>query len=85
MSTKTKIALAAAVALSVVSAARANEGGEEKGGGPVQTWQDIEQSRQFIQKEIKSQYHTDTPDSAYGYVAPASQTRRPSPEQARKR
>jgi hypothetical protein len=85
MSTKTKIVLAAAVVLGVVSAARANEGGEEKGGGPVQTWQDIEQSRQFIQKEIQREYHTDTPDSAYGYAAPASQTRRPSHEPAKKR
>jgi hypothetical protein len=85
MSTKTKIALAAAVVFGLVSGALANEGGEEKGGGPVQTWQDIEQSRQYIQKEIQSQYHTDTPDSAYGYVAPASQTHRPSREQAKKR
>ncbi len=85
MSTKTKIALAAAFVFGLVSGGRANEGGEEKGGGPVQTWQDIEQSRQYIQKEIQSQYQTDTPDHAYGYVAPESRTHRPSREQAKKR
>jgi hypothetical protein len=85
MSTKTKIALAAAVVFGLVSAVRANEGGEEKGGGPVQTWQDIEQSRQYIQKEIQSQYHTENSDNAYGYVAPANPIHRPSHEQAKKR
>jgi hypothetical protein len=85
MSTKTKIALAAAVVFGLVAAVRANEGGEEKGGGPVQTWQDIELSRQYIQKEIQSQYQTDTPDYAYGYVAPATPIHRPSHEPAKKR
>ncbi len=84
MSTKTKIALAAAIVFGLVSAVLASEGGEEKGGGPVQTWQDIELSRQYIQKEIQSQYQTDS-DNAYGYAAPATPIHRPSHEQAKKR
>jgi hypothetical protein len=85
MSNKTKIALAAAVVFGLVSAVLASEGGEEKGGAPVQTWQDIELSRQYIQKEIQSQYQTENPDNAYGYVAPATPIHRPSHEQAKKR
>jgi hypothetical protein len=84
MSTKTKIALAAAVVFSVTSGVRANEW-EDRGGGPTQTWQDIEQSRLYIQKEIEREYHTDNSDKAYGYVAPTSQTQRPSHEQSKKR
>jgi hypothetical protein len=82
MSTKVKIALAAILVLAPISGVLANEGGEEKGGGPVQTWQDIARDAQDIQTQIKNQYHTGTAGSAYGYDAPAKRPTRHAPPAA---
>ena len=46
-------------------------------GGPTQSWQDIERSRQDIQRQIQREYHTDKNGNAYGYIAPPSQKHRP--------
>ncbi len=71
MLTKTKIALAAAVLiLGPASTVLANDTvGEENYGGPTQTWQDIQQDQQNIQRQIQSQYHTGNAGSDYGSAA----------------
>jgi hypothetical protein len=76
MSTKVRIALAAILVLAPISGVLANEGGEEKGGAPVQTWQDIARDAQDIQTQIKNQYHIGNAGSAYGYDAPAKRPAR---------
>ena len=53
MLTKTKIALAAAFILGTASAVVAGDKDEEKGGGPVQTQQDIQKERQDVQRQIQ--------------------------------
>ena len=78
MLTKTKIALATALVLGTASAALANEQTDERGGGPVQTWQDIARDRQDIQNQIQRLYHTGNPGSAYGYVVSPKHTHRAS-------
>ena len=78
MLTKTKIALATALILGTASAALANEPTDERGGGPVQTWQDIARDRQDIQNQIQRQYHTGNAGSAYGYVVSPKHTHRAS-------
>jgi opacity protein-like surface antigen len=75
MLTKTKIALAAALVLGPASAALAADN-EQSYGGPTQTWQDIERSAQYIQDQIKSEYHTGSAGAAYGYVKPAKPAHR---------
>jgi hypothetical protein len=49
-----KIATAAALVLvlGTASAALADENTEERGGGAVQSWQDIQQSQQSIQHQL---------------------------------
>jgi hypothetical protein len=78
MLTKTKIALATALVLGTASAALANEQTDERGGGPVQTWQDIARDRQDIQNQIQRLYHTGNGGSAYGYVVSPKHTHRAS-------
>jgi hypothetical protein len=53
MLTKTKIVLAAALMFGAASAARAGDQSdhEDTGGGPVQTWQDIEHAKQVVHQE----------------------------------
>ena len=53
MLTKTKMILAAALMFGAASAARAGDqqDHEDTGGGPVQTWQDIEHAKQVVQQE----------------------------------
>jgi hypothetical protein len=81
MLTKTKLALAAALILGPASAVLANDTAtDDRGGGPAQTWQDIARDAQDIQNQIKSQYHTGTAGSDYGYVKPSKPTRHSSPE-----
>ena len=81
MLTKTKIALAAALILGPVSAALANDTAtDDRYGGPSQTWQDIAKSAQYIQDQIKSEYHTGGAGGAYGYVKPARPARHSAPE-----
>jgi hypothetical protein len=81
MSTKTKIALAAALILGTASAALASDTAtDERGGGPVQTWQDIQRDAQDIQNQIKSEYHTGSAGGAYGYVKPSKPARHPAPD-----
>ena len=86
MLTKTKIVIAATLILGTASAALA-EGSDryDAGGGPTQTWQDVEQSRQNIQNQIQSQYHMGSPGNAYGYVVQPRQTHRASHEQNKNR
>ncbi len=78
MLTKTKIALATALILGTASAALANEQTDERGGGPVQTWQDIARDRQDIQNQIQRLYHTGNAGSAYGYVVSPKHTHQAS-------
>jgi hypothetical protein len=79
MLTKTKIALVAALILGPASAALASDTAtEEKGGGPTQTWQDIQRDAQDIQNQIKREYHTGGSD--FGSVKPSKSTRHSSPE-----
>jgi hypothetical protein len=81
MLTKTKIALAAALILGPVSAALASDTAtDDRYGGPAPTWQDIARSAQYVQDQIKSEYHTGNAGGAYGYVKPAKPARHPSPE-----
>jgi hypothetical protein len=49
-----KIAAASALVLVLgsASAALADEQNEEKGGGPVQSWQDIQKSQQNIERQL---------------------------------
>ncbi len=58
-------ALGAAIGLSAASAALA---GSDRYYGPqgyqVQTWQDIEQDRLDIQRQIRKEYHLDDADNA---------------------
>jgi hypothetical protein len=69
MSTKTTMALAAALILGTAPAALANDTDRnDTGGGPTQTWQDIEHARQDIQNQIQRLYHKGNAASAYGYV-----------------
>ena len=70
MLTKSKIAFAAALILAPASIALASDSGEPKGGGPVQTWQDVQRSAQIVQDQIRKAYKTNSPGSAYGYVVP---------------
>jgi hypothetical protein len=71
MFSKTKMALAAAIIVGAASTALASgDTDRESGGFQVQTWQDIQQARQNIQKEIQSAYHMDNVGSAYGFVSP---------------
>jgi hypothetical protein len=72
MLNKMKFALAAALILGTTSAVLASNAGEDKGGGPVQTWQDIQKSAQDVQNQIKNAYHTDSARNAYGYAVPAN-------------
>ena len=77
----TKIALSVAIVLGAASAALAgskDDDGWAGGGFNVQTWQDIEQARQDIQRQIQSQYHTGNAGTAYAYVASPNQKHRPS-------
>jgi len=84
MLTKTKIALAAALILGPVSAALASDTvTDDRYGGPSQTWQDIAKSAQYIQDQIKSEYHTNGAGGAYGYVKPAKPARHAAPEATR--
>jgi hypothetical protein len=78
MFTKTKIALATALALGTASAALANDQTDERGGYQVQTWQQIEQDRRDIQNQIQRQYHTGNAGSAFGYVVSPKHTHRAS-------
>ena len=72
MLTKTKIALVAALVLGPASAALANDiATDERGGGPSQTWQDIQRDAQDIQNQIKREYHTGGAGSDFGYVKPS--------------
>ncbi len=76
MLTKTKIAMAAALILSNESLALAgDQSGEYTGGGPTQTWQDIEQSRRDIQLLIQKTYPSSNLGKTYGYVAPTKPRR----------
>jgi hypothetical protein len=71
----TKIALAAFLVLGPASAALANDNdGADRGGGPVQTWEDIARSAQFIQGQIKRQFPTSNAGADYGYVKPSNST-----------
>jgi hypothetical protein len=82
----TKIALAAFLILGPASAALANEdANEEKGGGPVQTWQDIARSAQLIQDQIRREYHTSNAGADYGYVKPSKSTSHSSHQPAQDR
>jgi hypothetical protein len=85
MLTKTKIALAAALILGPASAVLANEGGEETGGGPVQTWQDIQRSAQDSRYQIKKQHHAGNAGSSYGLVKSPKQTHPASHEPSQDR
>jgi hypothetical protein len=61
MLNKTKIALvAAALVLGAATAAQAGtkDDADGSGGGPNQTWQDIELARQSIQAQLQREYHT---------------------------
>ena len=49
-----KIAAALVLMLGCTAPAFADEQTEEKGGGPVQTWQDIQQSQMKMQRQIDS-------------------------------
>jgi hypothetical protein len=84
MLTKTTTAIAATLILGTASAALAADN-DYSYGGPTQTWQDLERSRQEIQLQIQKEYHTSNPDSAYGYVVAPKQTRRGSHEQTKNR
>jgi len=71
MWTKTKITMTAALILGSASAAVASDqSGDYSGGAPVQTWQDIELSRQNIRLLIQKQYPPNNPSKTYDYVAP---------------
>jgi hypothetical protein len=72
MLTKANIALAAVLILGPATAALANDTpADERGGGPTQTWKDLERSAQYIQDQIRREYHTGTAGSAYGLAKPA--------------
>jgi hypothetical protein len=71
MRNKTQIALAVALILGTASVALAGDQGEDRGGYPVQTWEDIARSAQYIQDQIKREYHTGNAGAAYGHVKPA--------------
>jgi hypothetical protein len=76
MFSKTKMALAAAIIVGAASTALASgDSDRECCGFQVQTWQDIEQARLNIQREIRSAYHLDNAGNAYGLVSP---THRPA-------
>jgi hypothetical protein len=64
MQTKIRTTIVAALILGATSAALANDQGEERGGGPPQTWQDIERSRQEIESMTR-QDNAGSPDKAY--------------------
>jgi len=71
MWTNTKIGMAAALILGHATAAAASDqSGDYSGGAPVQTWQDIELSRQNIQLQLQKQYPSTNPGKTYDYVAP---------------
>ena len=74
MLTKTKIALATALILGTASAALANDQTDERGGYQVQTWQQIGQDQNRIQR----QHHN--AGSAFGYVVSPKHTHRASHE-----
>ncbi len=80
MRTKSQMMLSAAVVLGLLGTLPALAEKDydllEPYGGPTQTWQDIERARQDVQRRIQREYHKD--GNAYGYVAPPSQTHRPS-------
>ena len=56
---KTKIAIVAALVLGAATAAQAGakDDPDVGGGGPTQTWQDIEHARQDVQAQIQRQFH----------------------------
>lgn len=60
MLNKTKIVLVAALVLGAATAAQAGtrDDADSSGGGPNQTWQDIEHARADIQAQIQREYHT---------------------------
>jgi hypothetical protein len=76
-------ALGAAIGLGAASVALA---GSDRYDGPqgyqVQTWQDIEQDRLDIQRQIQKEYHLDNAGNAYNAVPP-KHLRRASHEQTR--
>jgi len=59
MLNKTKIALVAAMVLGAASAAQAGakDDPDYTGGGPAQTWQDIQRAQVDIQAQIAREYH----------------------------
>ena len=77
-------ALSVAIVLGTASAVLA---GPDRYFGPrgyqVQTWQDIEQARQDIQRQIQIQYHLGKAGNTDGYVA--SPKHHPSRKQTRDR
>ena len=75
MCNKTKIALVVALILGTASVALAGDQGEDRGGYPVQTWEDIARSAQYIQDQIKREYHTGNASAVYGQVKPAKPTK----------
>jgi hypothetical protein len=69
MFTKTKIALSVAFVLGALGAsALASDHENQSGGFQVQTWKDIEQSRQDIQRQIQRLYGTNNDSNAYAYA-----------------
>jgi hypothetical protein len=68
---KPKIALCLVFALGAASPALASnhDRGSDYYGGPTQTWQNIEQARQDVQRRIQRDYHIDKAGSTDGYVA----------------
>jgi hypothetical protein len=52
MLSKIATATALILVLGTASTALADEQTEERGGGPVQSWQDIQQSQQNIQRQV---------------------------------
>jgi hypothetical protein len=71
MWTKTKIGLAAVLILGQATiAAASDQSGDYSGGAPIQSWLDIELSRQNIQLLIQKQYPSTNPGKTYDYVAP---------------
>jgi hypothetical protein len=86
MLNKTKVALAAALVLGSSSAVLASDTAtDERGGGPVQTWQDIERDAQDIQNQIKKEYHTGGAGGSYGSVSTSKPKHHASHEQTHDR
>jgi hypothetical protein len=65
---KTKIALSVALVLGALgTSALASDHEDQIGGFQVQTWKDVEQSRQAIQQQIQRLYGTGNAAGAYAY------------------